>query len=327
MLILLAVVAIGGIGLWAERGRRDATRSRPVQPHRISLLTEAVGYIGAILVLAGISVAIGQRWEDISTGGRLAILGSVTAILLGIGWLIRESVEPALGRLAAVTWAISVATFAGSAAVVNQIYDTSDKAAYVTIATSTAVYASALWLLHRHPIQHAVTFAGVLVATASVITWLVNEPAGWMIAVPLWAIGVGWAAAGWRGWLSPQLVAVPLGLLVALVAPSGIGLSGLRYGLGLSTAAAVMALSVATGFTLALALASVAMLGYVIGSVTYYFGDTLGVPASLAVAGIVILAMAAAAARWHWFGKKRPPQLPPSAGDPSGKLPDQQRVA
>ena len=331
ILIPLLLIAVGGVALWAQHSRQEAAGGNaagPDQPpRRVPLLAEAVGYIGAILVLAGLSVAVSKRWEDIPTGARLAILGSTTLVLLGIGWLIRESLEPALARLAGVTWAVSVATFAGSAAVVNQFYDTSSETAFVTIATSSALYAAALWLIHRHAIQHAVTFGGVLVATASIITWLVNEPDGWMIAIPFWVIGIAWAAAGWRGWLTPHLVAVPLGLLVALIAPSGIELSGLRFGLGLTTAAAVMALSVAAGFTLGLGLASIAMLGYVVGSVTYYFGDTLGVPASLAVAGIVILGLAAAAARWHWFGSKHPPTSLPPAGDAPDTMPDRRRVA
>ena len=102
ILIPLLVLVIGGGALWMQHSRGDTDSSRNVsgaqRPHLIALLTEAVGYIGAILVLAGISVAIGQPWADIPVGGRLAILGSVTAILLGVGWLIRGSVEPAFER-------------------------------------------------------------------------------------------------------------------------------------------------------------------------------------------------------------------------------------
>lgn len=57
---------------------------------------------------------------------------------------------------------------------------------------------------------------------------------------------------------------------------------------------------------------SVAELGYVIGAVTYYFGDTLPVPASLASSGLLILVIAAATARWNWFARRqRPPPSPP----------------
>jgi hypothetical protein len=104
---------------------------------------------------------------------------------------------------------------------------------------------------------------------------------------------------------------VPLGLVVALTAPATIGEpAALSFALGIGTAATVMALSVLAKFTPGLAMASLALLGYVIGAVTYYFGDTLGVPASLSIAGLLILALAAVATRWHWFSRSQQPALP-----------------
>jgi hypothetical protein len=133
-----------------------------------------------------------------------------------------------------------------------------------------------------------------------------------MITLPLWAMGVVWASVGWLRRVDPWFVAFPLGLLVALVAPATIDQpSGLRFGLGIATATTVMAFAVVVKLTPALAMGSVAELGFVIGAVTYYFGDTLGVPASLSIAGLLILMMAAAGAHWHWFGRRPPP---PQAG-------------
>jgi hypothetical protein len=78
-----------------------------------------------------------------------------------------------------------------------------------------------------------------------------------------------------------------------------------------------MTFAVVQKFAPALAMGSVAELGYVIGAVTFYFSDTLGVPASLAIAGLLILSMAAAAAHWHWFARPAPPPVPPGAGGTS----------
>ncbi len=326
VMILLLVAIIGGMALWVQYSR---SQTRPGgdtaderRTNRVSLLTEAVGYVGTILVLAGASAAVGQRWEDIGTAGRLAILGSAAVIFLGAGWLVRSSAEPAYRRLTSVTWAVSTAAFAGTVAVVNQAYDTSDKTAFLTVATATTVYAAVLWLVHQHAIQQAVLFAGILVSTAAVVVRLVDEPDPWMIALPIWAIGLAWAAAGWLRRLAPWLVAVPLGLLVGLIAPSVIGEpSAVRFGLGIGTAASVMALSVGARFTPGLAMASVALLGYVIGAVTYYFGDTLGVPASLTITGLLILTFAAVSMRWHWFSRQKQPETePPSSGGGASTL-------
>lgn len=313
VLLLFIVMAIfGGVALWVQRSPSQRRRAGdPVvetRERRISLATEAVGYVGTILVLAGATVAVGQRWADIGTWGRLAILVAATLIFFGIGWFIRSSTEPAFQRLTSVTWAVSTVAFAGSAAVVNQFYEPSAQTAFLTIAVTTTVYAAVLWSLHQHALQQAVLFLGVLLSVTALIVRLVHQPDAWMIAVPLWAIGVAWAAGGWWRRINPWFVAVPLGLLVALFAPASIDQpSALRFGLGLGTAATVMALSVIARFTPGLAMASVALLGYVIGAMTYYFADTLGVPASLTIAGLLILILAAVATRWHWFSSKQPP--------------------
>ena len=322
-LVVLVVIGalVAGVATWVRQNRPELLPAAPAnaQPRRISLLMEAIGYIGTILVLAGGLTFVQQHWHDISESGRLAMLAVSAGIFLGIGAFTWSSTEPALRRLAAVTWAVSVAAFAGSIGMVNVLLDAGGKKPFLTIATSTAAYAVVLWLAHRHGIQQAVAFGASCVGVASIVNYVVTDASGWMIVVPLWAMGVAWAAAGWWRRVDPWFVALPLGLLVALVAPSTIDHpSGLRFALGIATATTVMTFAVVARFTPALAMGSVAELGYVIGAVTYYFGDTLGVPASLAIAGFLILAMAGAAARWHWFGRRTTPRR-----SGSGDLPAQ----
>ena len=330
VLLLLVCAAVAGTAVWVRRNRQVGSDGKPgagtvraVPAGRVSLLAEAVGYIGTILVLAGAGAAVGQRWDEISTAWRLAILAVATLLFLGIGVLVRSSSEPAFRRLTSVTWALSVAGFAGSVAVVTQFYDAPARTAFVTIAIPSTAYAAVLWMLHRQAIQQAVLFGGVLLSTAAIVVRAVEEPDAWMIAVPVWAIGLAWAAAGWWRRIAPWFVAVAIGLLVALIAPATMGeTSGLRFGLGLATGGAVMAMSVVAAFTPGLAMAAVAVLGYAVGAVTYYFGDTLGVPASLAITGLLVLTLAAVAMRWHWFGRTRPPaSRPPAAGDESPSPP------
>lgn len=324
LVVLLVVGAVvAGFVAWTRQNRPEpapAAGAEQAPPRRISLLMEAFGYIGTILVLAGAFAYAQQHWKDVSEAGRFAILLVGTGIFLGIGAIVPTSAEPALRRLAAVTWAVSVAAFAGSVGMLNVLLDTSGKTVFLTIATSTAVYAIVLWLLHRHGVQQAVAFGALCVGVASVVNFVVTDASAWMIAVPLWALGLAWAAAGWRRRVSPWFVAFPLGLLVALLAPSAIEHpSGLRFGLGIATATTVMVIAVIAKLTPALVMGSVAQLGYAIGAVTYYFGDTLGVPASLAIAGLLILLMAVAAARWHWFGRRPPPAPPAGPGDRSAQ--------
>jgi hypothetical protein len=326
ILLLLVLAAIIGTAIWVRRSRStgewDAGPGAAAPDRRISLLAEAVGYLGTILLLAGASAAIGERWEDISTEWRLVILAITTLLFLAVGVLSRSSSEPAFRRLTGVVWALSVAGFAGGAAEVSEYFDAPARTAFLAIAVPSTAYAAALWMLHRHAIQQAVLFGGVLLSAAAVVVRAVDEPKSWMVAVPLWAMGLAWAAAGWWRQIEPWFVAVPLGLSVALIAPAAIAeTSGLRFGLGLATGGAVMAMSVLAAFTPGLAMGAVAVLGYAIGAVTYYFGDTLGVPASLTITGLLVLTLAAAATRSHWFGRTRPPVSRPRATGPDAPGP------
>jgi hypothetical protein len=318
LLPLILIALIIGFVMWVRRSRtapasdqvKDPGRARP--SGRISLLTEAIGYIGAILVLAGGGVAIGQQWDEFGTTTRLAILGTATVAFLLIGAFTRSSTEPSFKRLTAVTWAISVGMFAGTVAVgMNQYYDVSEETAALTTATCSTAYAIVLWLLNRHAIQHAVMFGGVLVSAAAILTWAIEEPPLWVIPTVLWAIAVAWVSLGWTRRIPPWWMAVPLGLLVALVAPAAIDNDPARYALGMGTAAVVMGLSVLFKFPPGLALGSVAMLGYTVGVITQYLGDTIGVPAALAITGLLILVLAAVASRLLRYTRKG---YPPRAG-------------
>ena len=316
--LLILVVAGVGIGLWVQRSRpAEAPAGASVVPHRradvqpsgrhIPLLTEAVGYIGGILVLSGLIAAIGQNWKDFPRGAQLAILVAAALGCLALGWLTRDSVEPAFRRLAAVTWMLSVAGFAGAVAVVNVIADTSGETIFLTVATSTTAYAALLWWLNRTAVQQVVLYAGVLISAASIIDFTVVNAASGVYGITLWAIGVAWLALGWRRTLEPWFVAVPLGLVTALIAPSAIGTQWALFTLGIGTAAVVMTLAVLLRFAPGLWLGAIAMLCYVIAAVVYYFGDSLGVPTALAITGALVLAGAVGVARVLPMMKRRPP--------------------
>ena len=73
--VVIAALIFGGFYYWARRQGLLTTGQAAEGEHgerRISPLTEAVAYIGVILLLAGGAAAIGQRWNSLATGGRWA---------------------------------------------------------------------------------------------------------------------------------------------------------------------------------------------------------------------------------------------------------------
>jgi hypothetical protein len=117
-------------------------------------------------------------------------------------------------------------------------------------------------------------------------------------------------------------VTVPLGVLLALTAPSiAVHDHGWVYAIGVLTAATVMAASVPLRNTVLLAMGTIGMFGYVTSMVVRYFADSLGVPTALALTGVLILVLATISARLMRATNKHDPQQPTADRSPHHDLP------
>lgn len=298
LVVLLAAVFVG-FYLWArERGLATPGAHPEVVP-RISLLTEAVGYVGTVLILAGVIASVGQRWRHLSEWGHVGVLAVAALFFLVVGALVRRATEPALARLASVAWFLTVAGCAASAGVgVHEIGDLSGEAVLLTVGVTGLAVAAVLWLLRRRALQVVALFAGAGLTTIGLVLIPPGDPDPAVPALALWVLGLVWSVAAWRGYLEPIWVATGLGALLALVAPSiGIHAHGWLYVVAIATSAAAMAVSVRLEHTPLLALGTLASFGYVTWMVVRYFGDSLGVPATLAVTGVLVLLLALVSAR------------------------------
>ena len=314
MLIGLAVIAalvFSGFYQWARRHGQltdETTGEREQRKRRIPLLTEAVAYIGAILVLAGGVAAIGQRWAHFTTWGQVALLAGAAAFFFLVGILVRGVREPAIQRLVSVTWFLSVAGVAAAAGLATHdlIYTPGDPNAdavtILSVGLAAAVYSAALWLARRRAVQAAALFAGLVITICGIIATVAGtQPAHWAplaYALALWVFGLAWAALGWRRYIEPMWATVPLGATLALIAPMvATGPYGWMYATGIVTAATAMAISVPLRNTVFLGLGAVAMFGYVTSVAVTYFHQSLGVPAALSITGVLIIGLAVITAR------------------------------
>jgi hypothetical protein len=176
---------------------------------------------------------------------------------------------------------------------------------------AATVYAAVLWLVRRRALQSGMLFGGVVLTAVGVILLVDASPPLLAPALVLWLLGIGWAWLGWLRYVEPLWVSFPLGVVLALVTPAlGVIDHGWMYAVGITTAAVVMALSVPLHNPPLLGLGAVGMFGYVTGTVVRYFGDTLGVPAALAVTGLVILVLAVVTARLARMTRSTPPEVP-----------------
>ena len=316
-LLLVALVALlfGAFYAWARREGIVAA-SPPGEEvagqRRISLVTEALAYVGAILVLAGGGAAVAQRWDDLGAWGHVSVFAGTAAFFLVVGVLLIGVHDAAVQRLVGVLWFLSsvgVGVAAGIAA--YEVFEVAGEMVPLWIGVATAVYSGGLWLVRRRALQNAALFGGLVVTVSGVIAAVDTDPPAVVPALALWSLGVAWALLGWRRYVEPLWVSLPLGVLLALVAPAvAVYDYGWMYAIAIATAAAVMTLSVPLHNTPLLGVGAVGMFGYVTATVVRYFGDTLGVPAALAITGVVILVLAVVTARLARLTRSAPPDEP-----------------
>ena len=335
IVIMLALALVfGGFYSWARRrgllaAGQDAGKKRAER--RISLLTEAVAYIGMVLVLAGGVAAISGQWSRVGPWAHLGILVGATALFLLAGFSVRRVREPAIQRLAGVAWFLSVLCAAGAAgyATYDLIFSftpADQDAAAVTalgVGLVASLYATALWLIRRRALQVTAVFGGLVTlicgAVATAAGGRAVDGAFLACALALWGFGLAWAVLGWRRYLEPMWAAVPLGAVLALVAPAlATGPYGWMYAVAVITAGTAMALSVPLRNTVFLGLGAVAMFGYVTSVAVQYFHQSLGVPAALSVVGAVIIVLAVVTAR---LTRAARPAAPPAPAGESGQAP------
>lgn len=300
--------AIAGFERAATTGRGPAGGER-----RVSLLAEALGYVGVVLALAGAAVGLTQGWEDLPIWARLATPAAATGLLLLGGASLRRQAEPAFRRLLSVLWVLSVGGAAWTLGVLSaEVFDFGPETIALAVTAGCTLLAAALWRLRRHGLQQAALLASL---HALVISGLVHLPGPnpplWCFAIAVWALGVAWAALGWRSVIEPGWVATAFGCLGAVVGPSiGIGEYQWLLAPALLTTSFLMAVSVPTRQTPLLALGTLGAFGYITWAVVHYFRDSLGVPVALVVVGAVFLVLAVLAGSLATKGKGKPAPAP-----------------
>lgn len=339
ILIIVVVVAlvVGGFHYWTrEHGLPAARQDAQAQgERRISLLTEAVAYVGAILLLAGGITAIGQRWDDMDKWAQVGVLAAAAAFFLLVGTAVRRVHEPAIQRLVGVVWFLSVGGVAWAVGLATlDVHGNLGTFTILAVGVAVTVYSTVLWLLRRRALQNVAVFAGLVVAICGTVVAIADPAPALAFALALWGFGLVWAGLGWRRYVEPMWVSIPSGVVLALVAPSfGIDGHGWLYAIGIATAAAAMAASVPLRNTPLLALGTLAMFGYVTSAVVQYFGESLGVPAALAVTGLLIIGLAVVTARLMRMTRPPKPAVPgaeqpaPVTGPPDPQQPGPDRPA
>ena len=274
------------------------TRIPPRPETGIPVFAEALGYAGAAFAAAGGAVALGRRWESFGDAGRLAIVAGATVLVILCGFAARRARDPAFGRLASVLFALAVRGRAGSAAHIGaDLMALEGDVVAVIVGAAMVPVAAGLWRSHRRTLtQIALGVSAIVLATAT-LGWVVEEPASWAFSAVVWSIGAAWAVTGLLGIVEPRQTALVAGAAVAAMAGFTSPPDTWFLGVALLTSIALMAGSVPTGELALLGIGSVSLFVLVTEAVLEHFGDSLGVPLTLTVIGLVFIGVAVGSTR------------------------------
>ncbi|MGH3903875.1 MAG: hypothetical protein ACRDTE_06770 [Pseudonocardiaceae bacterium] len=273
--------------LAAERARGE---QQDVLGRRLPV-TEALGYLGGLLVLSGAVTLAVEYWLDLPTAGRLALLGAVAIVTWLVGTRIIDPAAPALLRLRGALWFASSMAAAGFAAELAwDIGHVDDAGIALSAGAVGAAHAGLLWWLRDRPAQHLACLAGALVAAGGVGD-LVDDAGAIGLAVA--GIGAAWAVAGWYRLLPPPTLAL-LGGATAVLFGTGTTAGSWPDAaplLGLAAAIALAAVGVGTNRTPLTVAGLLGAFVYLPWTIGHFFADSLGVPLAMVFCGSALLAV------------------------------------
>lgn len=281
----------------ADHERRHPTAAGATSvPRDRTTAAEAIGYVGAALVLGAVVLFVGEFWQRLTAGGQLSLAVLVTAALAGAGAALRGADAPALTRLTSVFWAGAVAGVAWCTAIVTDgmlAWSADDVAQAVGV--TTVASALPLYLLRPRALPQLTLLAALLTLTVASLTRTELLVDGFWLALPVAALGVVWLLLGEGGYLRPGRLAAGVGGALALLALQVGAFEDRRtlaLVLALALAAGLVTYAVTSGEVLHLAVGSVGAFVLVPQLVFELFGDAIGAPATLLVVGIVLVLLA-----------------------------------
>lgn len=207
-----------------------------------SLVVEALGYLGGVVMLVGAGILAGMLWPDLSVPLRLALVGTTAMALIGAGFAVPDRLGEAAGRLRSVLWALGVGATAGFFAVfTTEVLDRYDEHALVVVGPLTAVVAGVLWWLRHTWLQQLALLVPLLLSAVGVGMELTSTDSSWGGAL-VWATAACWVALSWARRLEPRVTGVAFGVLGAVMGALTMS-SDVGIALALATAVAAAALA------------------------------------------------------------------------------------
>lgn len=259
---------------------------------RRAVLVEAVGYVGAALVLAAVVLLGAELWADLAHWARTSLLVLIGLALAAAGrWVRPPGAVGAPDRLAGTLWVLSTAAWAGAAAVVTEWADVAGHQRVLIAGVVALVPAGLWWWARPAALQLVVLFAAAGASVGGLLLALEPDVA-WAWALLVTAFGLAWGLLVWGGLLSPPRTGYVLGAVTAAVGPqiAAGDVDVAAPAVGLVVGVALIVAGVALGASVLAVIGTVATTGYLLELAQQLLPGELGWMVGMLVAGAALLA-------------------------------------
>ena len=284
-----------------ERALGSVAAETPVASRRIPAIAEALGYLGGILAVVGLTLLVARYWPMMATGWKLTLSGGVATLLGLIGGAVPESKDAAFARLRGFVWLASMAAsglFAGVA-----VHDgwgiTWAPSITLSVSSAVAVVGAAMWQLRDRFLQQLVTLVALVVVAGTATSEFASSG---FVAIVVSALGAGLIASAWRRRMSLPWLNVTVGaaaiLVAGLIMRSNWMAGGLIFSIvtSLVMLAGVLAPSAHLERSRQLIIGSIGLIALVMGvpQSIGFFAEQAGLTTGLVVwvAGAILMALA-----------------------------------
>lgn len=274
-----------------EQGRDQPARSRS-----LTSPAEAIGYVGAALALGAIALILGDLWDELLLGGRLALVGVLTVALFGAGLAVRTSTSAPMQRLTSVLLTASVGGVGWFTAVVaSDVLDLRESAVATSVGGVMFIVAGALYLWRPRALPQLATLGSAAFTAGWALSLSPLDPGTQWYGLVVGTVGVAWCVLALGAWLTPRVVGEVAGALVAFL---GVQIAAfgdppeLALGIGLLLAGALVVLAVRTDVLHHLVVGALALFVLAPQLVFELFGDEIGAPATLLLVGLLLVLLA-----------------------------------
>lgn len=268
-----------------------------------SMVAEILVYLGLAAVFAAAAALVGQQWESIPFGARLALVAA-PAIGAGVTAAGLRSRGEAASRAASVLFAGSVGLTAGvGAVIIDEVTPGRDWQSMLIVGGPAFVLALVcLWLEPRALQLLAMVGTGIPVALSGVdLVWgEVTDTYGAMTVAAIGFYGVTRASSLWP--IEPARFAEGLfaGTLLFGIWNAAVQEDALwAEFLGLAAAGALLAFSVQIRSTRFLIAGGIGLFAFLTMLVTRHLTDQIGAPLALLLCGVALIGAAALVMRLH----------------------------